>query len=444
MYDVKARWGCEKSEPGATTELYGGQVPQNHILMQGKVKNKKRNSKWQEIKTIISSELLKNPPTLPSSSQGRAAPGTTLGVELCLQNHPAQRPLKPFKALLKPLRVLQQLALASWPALPCSVQWLFQLQSLGCRALSWKPFSHWIIQNFPGGFPPCPPNSFAPFPAAPSGLPSFQWPFHLQGCPDRPLSYAFLRPGFEALLRDLLTAFSYGSLQMAVRCNLWTSLGRGFAQSFFLRFRDCRLAPPKALHPSLRPGLCWELFLAVPRLPPGPPKSPSPFPAPGALLRALSCEPRLPPAPPKALHPSLRPGLCWELFLAGPKLPPGPPKSPSPFPAPGALLRALSCGSETAAWPPQKPFTLPCARGFAESSFLRFRDCRLAPPKALHPSLRPGLCWELFLAGPKLPPGPPKSPSPFPAPGALLRALSCGSETGGSTPKSFEFHTHEG
>ena len=35
-----------------------------------------------------------NPPTLPSSSQGRAAPGTTFGVELCLQHHPLQRPLK--------------------------------------------------------------------------------------------------------------------------------------------------------------------------------------------------------------------------------------------------------------------------------------------------------------------------------------------------------------
>ena len=58
----------------------------------------------------------------------------------------------------------------------------------------------------------------------------------------------------------------------------------------------------------------------------------------------------------------------------------------------GALLKAFSYGSETAAWPPQKPFTLPCARGFAQSFFLRFRDCRLAPPKALHPSLRPGLC----------------------------------------------------
>ena len=94
----------------------------------------------------------------------------------------------------------------------------------------------------------------------------------------------------------------------------------------------------------------------------------------GALLKAFSYGSETAAwAPPKAFSET----AAW------------PPQKPF---APGALLRALSCGSETAAWPPQKPFTLPCARTFAESSFLQFRDCRLAPPKALHPSLRPGLC----------------------------------------------------
>ena len=78
-------------------------------------------------KTWVSSFwFLDNPPTLPSSCQGRAAPGTTLGVELC-----------------RSLELCRQGGLFS------------------CRALS----LHFASKPFSGT-------------AASSGL---QWPFHLQG-----------------------------------------------------------------------------------------------------------------------------------------------------------------------------------------------------------------------------------------------------------------------
>ena len=78
----------------------------------------------------------------PSSSLGRAAPGTTLGVELCLQNQPLHRPNPSLQRLVAFPPVVLQMPMAfptvgdtelffsgsktaAWPlqTLPCSVEW---------------------------------------------------------------------------------------------------------------------------------------------------------------------------------------------------------------------------------------------------------------------------------------------------------------------------------
>ena len=78
----------------------------------------------------------------PSSSLGRAAPGTTLGVEL--QNQPLHRPNPSLQRRV------------AFGTVACKCHWLFQLSGI-CTELF-----------FP--VPRLPPGPFNPFPAASSGL----------------------------------------------------------------------------------------------------------------------------------------------------------------------------------------------------------------------------------------------------------------------------------
>ena len=186
------------------------------------------------------------PPTLPSSSQGRAAPGTTLGVELCLRSIPCSVHLSHYwlSRLLPSTEASPsaQLPLASWPARPCRVPWLrFRaclpapsraLSTQRQRRMAFPGLSNQLQRpaalSYGSKTAACPPQN-------PPTLPcSVQRPFQLiSSClpPSKP------------------SAFSYGSEPPTCRPRNLTSLLWTF-HSPFSRFRASLPAPPRAFPAS--------------------------------------------------------------------------------------------------------------------------------------------------------------------------------------------------
>ena len=268
----------------------------------------------------------------PSSSLGRAAPGTTLGVEL--QNQPLHRPNPSLQRRV------------AFGMVACKCHWLFQLSGI-CTELF-----------FP--VPRLPPGPFNPFPAASSGLSTC--------CLANATGFSSCRGSAQSFFfrfQDCL-APSIPSLQRPVAF------------------------PPVVLQ---MPMAFPELFFPLPRLPPGPFKPfpaassrfwngcllmPMALPAVGDLHRAFFSASKTAAWPLQTLPCSVQwpfhllsckrqwlcqqSRICTVLFFPIPRPPPGPPCSvlwqmPMVSLVGGDLHRALFSGSNaqtlacTVKWP---------------------------------------------------------------------------------------------
>ena len=265
---------------------------------------------------IIPPQEIRRP--CPSSSLGRAAPGTTLGVELCLQNQPLQRPNPSLQrpAALPPFVLQMPMAFpavgdlhracfsgsktAAWPlqTLPCSVQWQMPMALFsGSNAQTLPSTVKWPLERLRANAN----GPFKPFPAASSGLStcclanangfsscrgsaqsSF---FQFQDCR---LASQRLLPGpfkpFPAASNGLSTcclananhfsscrgsaqSFFFPSNPSLANASGFSSW-RGSAQSSFFRFQDCRLAPsnPSLQRPVAFPPLVLQFQRPNPAL----------------------------------------------------------------------------------------------------------------------------------------------------------------------------------
>ena len=264
------------------------------------------------------------PPTLPSSSQGRAAPGTTLGVELCLRSIPCSVHLShSWLSRLLPSTEASpsaQLPLASWPARPSRVPWLrFRaclpapsraLSTQRQRRMAFPGLSNQLQRpaalSYGSKTAACPPQN-------PPTLPcSVQRPFQLiSSClpPSKPSAFYGSEPpawpprNLTSLLWTFHSPFSRFRASLPAPPRAFpASSGEWPFQAFptscsvqcILRFQDCRLPPS---HASLQ----------RPELPPAPVKTLPRF-------RAAACHPQNPPTPPCSVQWPLQPDLSSLLY----------------------------------------------------------------------------------------------------------------------------------